>query len=381
VILANKHRSPVFKGVVNTLGPRYCPSIEDKTRRFENDTHRVFLEPEGLTSDLIYPNGLSTSMPEDVQDAFMSTLKGCENVKIMQYGYVIEYDFVNPIELKHTLETKKVDGLFLAGQINGTTGYEEAGGQGVVAGINAALKACKANKTFTTGREESYIGVMIDDLITKGIRDPYRMFTSRSEYRLLIRSDNADARMTPRIISLGICSQKRLDVFTKKQSEIKRLSNILASQVFTPNEIKQIDSSLVVSLDGIKRTALELLSNKNYNLNKIHKLLKHRLGSDFSLDDFTDDVKWSVYIQARYSNYLERQKKDIEFFKNESAIEIPHNLNYDEIKSVSNEIKDILKRVKPTRLSDLYQIQGITPASIVAIIIYIKQLQKKDSAR
>jgi len=374
VILANKHRSPVFKGVVSTLGPRYCPSIEDKTRRFENDSHRVFLEPEGLDSNLIYPNGLSTSMPEDVQDAFMATLDGCENVKILQYGYVIEYDFINPIELKHTLETKKVDGLFLAGQINGTTGYEEAGGQGLIAGINAGLKACKSGKTFTIGRDESYVGVMIDDLIFKGIKEPYRMFTSRSEYRLSIRADNADTRMTPKAIELNICSQKRMEVFLYKQQQIAKLKAILQSYIFSPNEINTIDPTLTVSFDGTKRNGFELLSNKNYNLAIVEKLISFREPQGTNLfDGFSEEVKFAVSTEAKYFNYLDRQKQDIDFLQKEGSIAIPSNLDYTQIKSISNEIKDILKRTNPTKISDLYQIQGITPASIIALIIFLKE--------
>ena len=398
IILENKHRSPVFQGVVSTLGPRYCPSIEDKTRRFANDSHRVFLEPEGLDSDLIYPNGLSTSMPKDVQDQFMSTLKGCDNVKIMQYGYVIEYDFINPIELNHTLETKRVDGLFLAGQINGTTGYEEAGGQGLIAGINAALKACNLNKKFITGREESYIGVMIDDLIFKGAKEPYRMFTSRCEYRLSIRADNADLRLTQRAIELNLCSEKRINVFYNKLKNITKLKSILTSNEFTPNEIKNLDESMIVSLDGVKRNGFELLANKNYNLQKLQKLISLKSKIENPFKEFTDEVKWAVYIEAKYSNYLDlslihisqgivyieakysnyldRQKQDIDFLRKEGAIEIPQDLDYSLIKSVSNEIKDILKRTKPTKISDLYQIQGITPASIVAIIIFLKERSK-----
>ena len=366
IILANKDRSPALSGQIKAFGPRYCPSIEDKIRRFENENHRVFLEPEGLDSDLIYPNGLSTSLPADVQDAYMRSIKGLENVKIVQYGYAIEYDFVNPQELKNTLETKKVAGLFFAGQINGTTGYEEAGGQGIIAGFNAGLVACGLGKTFTTSRDESYIGVMIDDLIFKGIKEPYRMFTSRSEYRLSIRADNADQRMTPKIIALNICSQDRAEAFAKKQAAISDFKAILRSQKLSPNELKAIDDSFVVAMDGIKRDGYEILSNKNYGLESIEKIFANKISQ------FSEEVKECVYIEAKYSNYLERQKQDIDFLRKEGDIAIPQDADFEDIKSISSEIKEILKKLKPQKISDLYQIQGITPASIIAITIYFK---------
>ena len=365
IILKNKDRSPALSGQIKALGPRYCPSIEDKIRRFENENHRVFLEPEGLDSNLIYPNGLSTSLPADVQDEYMRSIKGLENVKILQYGYAIEYDFVNPQELLSTLETKKIQGLYFAGQINGTTGYEEAGGQGIVAGFNAGLKACEVGQTFTTGRDESYIGVMIDDLIFKGIKEPYRMFTSRSEYRLSIRADNADERMTPKIIALNICSNARKAAFESKTRQISEFKSILNSKKISPNELKAIDSNFIVAMDGVKRTGFEILSNKNYGLESIEKIFAGKL------EAFCQEVKEAVYIEAKYSNYLDRQKQDICFLRKEAEMNIPQDINFDDIKSISSEIKEILKKLRPQKISDLHQIQGITPASIIAITVFL----------
>jgi tRNA uridine 5-carboxymethylaminomethyl modification enzyme len=366
VILANKDLSPVLRGDVSTKGPRYCPSIEDKIRRFpDKEIHRVFFEPEGLDSDLIYPNGISTSLPEDIQLKFLRTLKGCKNVIMRQAGYVVEYDFINPIELKATLETKKINNLFFAGQINGTTGYEEAAAQGVIAAINAGLKAYKLhNNEFILSRSESYIGVMIDDLTTKGIIEPYRMFTSRSEYRLLLRSDNADIRLTEKAIDLNICEESRGVIFNKRKDDINDIKKLLKSKSFTPNELKKIDVN--ISQDGIRRNGIELLSLQNVTMDHINNLF------DNKLNKYDEREISYVSTEAKYSVYLNRQKEDVKMFMENELIKIPSDIDYKKIGSLSSEVIDILSKARPENLGQCGRIQGVTPASIIAISIYLK---------
>lgn len=365
IMLKHASESPIYTKEITARGPRYCPSIEDKITRFsEKLEHRVFLEPEGLTSDLIYPNGLSTAMSEEVQEKFLRSIKGLEDVKIAKYGYAIEYDFVNPIELRSTLECRKIEGLFLAGQINGTTGYEEAAGQGIVAGINAALFACTGKADFTIDRSEGYIGVMIDDLTSKGVIEPYRMFTSRSEYRLSIRADNADLRLTPKIIALGICEEKRKRLLKEKQDSISHYINVLKSKVFTSTELNHYNLS--VSQDGIKRNGFDMLCHPLITYQDVERIFEGKL------KDILPEARQQIEIMAKYNFYLEQQKNDITLFKKDENTFIPENFNFRNLKSLSAEVIEKLEHFRPSNISQALRIQGITPAAVMAIIIALR---------
>jgi tRNA uridine 5-carboxymethylaminomethyl modification enzyme len=365
LMLANAEKSPIYTKEITAKGPRYCPSIEDKITRFSSkEEHRVFLEPEGLNSPLIYPNGLSTAMSEDVQLAFLKTIKGLENVEVAKYGYAIEYDFVNPQELKATLETKKCKGLFLAGQINGTTGYEEAGGQGVIAGINAGLLATGSSKEFTVDRSEGYIGVMIDDLITKGVIEPYRMFTSRSEYRLSIRADNADIRLTQKIIDLKIAEDERKNQLNAKLEGIKHYMQVLKSRSFTSSELNKV--GIMVSQDGIKRNGFEMLCHQLISYNDVEKMFNGELAN------IPEDVKQQILISAKYNFYLKQQEEDIEAFKKDENLKIPPDFNFRSLKTLSTEVIEKFETHKPQNIGQALRIQGITPASVISIIIALK---------
>jgi len=346
------------------MGARYCPSIEDKVYKFsKKNSHQIFLEPEGINNDIIYPNGISTSLPQHTQEAFVRTIKGLEKCVITKPGYAIEYDYVNPQELFHTLETKKIKNLFFAGQINGTTGYEEAAAQGIIAGINAALKLNSAKK-FIINRSEGYIGVLIDDLVTKGTKEPYRMFTSRAEYRLTLRSDNADQRLTPLGIKIGCVSNRRAKIFNKKIKQINQDFKLIKSKTATPNKLNKV--GIKINHDGKKRTALELLCYKNIEFNDIIKIWPE-------MKSINKESREQIVIESQYSGYLKRQKNDIVDFVKDEQLLIPQNINYKKIGSLSNEVVEKLSLIKPPTLGAASRISGVTPAAVIALLRHVKR--------